>query len=123
MAVATHALSKWSFSAPNDVRTFEKQRLELLDIGDNHIGHSVTQPGWRWSTHVGSVTGQKLCGVRHTLYIISGRTHVAMEDGSEMEFGPGDVAFIPPGHDAWVMGDEPNEMIDFGGDLGSFGKR
>jgi quercetin dioxygenase-like cupin family protein len=55
------------------------------------------------------------CQAPHVQYHLSGRLHVVMDDGSEMEFGPGDVGSIPPGHDAWVVGDEPAVIIDISG--------
>jgi uncharacterized cupin superfamily protein len=47
------------------------------------------------------------------MYIISGKMKVVMDDGTESENGPGDVAVVPPGHNAWVIGDKPCVSIDF----------
>ena len=72
------------------------------------------EPGWRWSECVKPAVGTDSCQVGHLIHVTSGRIVVRMDDGSEAEFGPGDVGSIPPGHDAWVVGDEPFISIDFG---------
>ena len=76
------------------------------------ITREVMRPGWRWSDDVKPVVGTDLCTARHQMYIVSGRMRVVM-DGAEWELGPGDAVVIPPGHDAWVVGDEPCEIVDF----------
>jgi uncharacterized cupin superfamily protein len=55
------------------------------------------------------------CQVPHFVYIVSGRLHIVMSNGDEFDLTAGDVASIPPGHDGWVVGDEPAVMLDFGG--------
>ena len=61
------------------------------------------------------MAGTDSCQVTHLLYCLSGRMKVVMDDGTEGEMGPGDMAAIEPGHDAWVVGDEPCVAVDFGG--------
>jgi hypothetical protein len=73
------------------------------------------QPGWRWSESVKPIVGTESCQVSHTGYVISGRMHVRMDDGTELDFGPGDAVWVGPGHDAWVAGDEPYVGLDFTG--------
>ena len=73
------------------------------------------QPGWRWSEHVKPVAGTELCMAPHQQYQISGRIHIVMGDGTELESGPGDITSLPPGHDAWVVGNEPVVAIDWQG--------
>lgn len=87
--------------------------LAVASVGDATITREVMHPGWRWSTDVKPVVGTDLCRASHQFFIASGRVHIVMEDGAEIELGTGDAGFIPPGHDAWVVGDEPCEMIDF----------
>ena len=87
--------------------------LAVASVGDATITREVMHPGWRWSTDVKPVVGTDLCRASHEFFIASGRLHVVMEDGAEIELGTGDAGIIPPGHDAWVVGDEPCEMIDF----------
>ena len=76
---------------------------------------AIFEPGWKWSESVKPIAGTDSCQVAHMGYQISGRMKVRMDDGSEQEFGPGDAGVIPPGHDAWVVGDEPVVFIDFQG--------
>jgi Cupin domain len=92
---------------PAETRTFPKGKFEVYKVGPATIGRATYEPGWRWSDHVGSQTGEKLCQVEHVGLVVSGRAAVAMEDGTERVMGPGDFFYVPPGHDSWVVGDEP----------------
>jgi class 3 adenylate cyclase len=87
--------------------------LMSYDFGDLGPSRSIFNPGWRWSTSVKPVAGTEWCEFRHVGYTLSGRAHVVTRDGAEMEFGPGEIYEIPPGHDAWVVGDEPWDSIDW----------
>ena len=89
--------------------------MEIVTIGDTTFGRGFFQPGWKWSECVKPVAQTELCECSHLLCAISGRMHIQMADGSEKELGPGDVAFIPPGHDAWVVGNVPAVAIDIMG--------
>jgi quercetin dioxygenase-like cupin family protein len=95
------------FESPDEVRTFEKGRFELLHLGPMTIGRATYQPGWKWSEHVGPSAGTPLCEVEHVGLVISGRAAVRMRDGSEQVLSPGTAFFIAPGHDSWVVGNEP----------------
>jgi hypothetical protein len=95
------------FDQPTETRTFERGAFELLTVGGMSIGRASYEPGWRWSEHVGPLVGAELCEVEHVGMVISGRAAVRMADGRELVMGPGDVFAIPPGHDSWVVGDEP----------------
>ena len=101
--------------APDDVRTFEKGRLELVNIGGGVVGRLTLEPGWRWSEHVKPLAKTDWCEAPHFQYHAAGRLHIVMADGSELDAGPGDVTALPSGHDAWVVGDEPAVMIDWCG--------
>ncbi|HXF90320.1 MAG TPA: cupin domain-containing protein [Candidatus Nitrosotenuis sp.] len=103
------------FQTPDEVRTFEKGKLELINIGGGTVGKLTLEPGWRWSTHVKPIAQTSLCEAPHFQYQLSGRMHVVMADGSEFEIGPGHVSWLPSGHDAWVIGDEPVVVIDWSG--------
>jgi quercetin dioxygenase-like cupin family protein len=92
---------------PAETRTFPKGKFEVYNVGPATIGRATYEPGWRWSDHVGSQTGQKLCQVEHVGLVVSGRAAVAMEDGTERVMVPGDFFYVPPGHDSWVVGEEP----------------
>jgi len=100
---------------PEDKRSFEHGELFLVRVGDATIGRAVFNPGWRWSTDVKPLVGTSSCELAHTAVVISGRMRVRMNDGTEAEFGPGDAHYVSPGHDAWVVGEEPLVVVDFTG--------
>lgn len=106
-----------SLDAPDETRLFEagKGQLQLVNSDTGAVGRATFQPGWRWSEHVKPIAGTASCQAPHLGYFISGRMHVVMDDGEEMDFGPGDFSVIPPGHDAWIVGDEPCVVIDWQG--------
>lgn len=103
------------FDRPDEVRTVEKARIELVELGDAAIGHTVFEPGWNWVEHVKPIVGTHTCEVHHIGYVFSGRLRVEMDDGPSIELVAGDVFEIPPGHVAWVVGDEAWTSIDFAG--------
>ena len=88
-------------------RTFEKGSFEVAEIGGLTVGRATYEPGWRWSEHVRPTAGTDSCEVEHVGLVVSGRAMIAMDDGTEVEVGPGDLFAVPPGHDSWVVGDEP----------------
>ena len=104
-----------NFDSPDEVREFPNGRAEIVKIGGGEVGRLVIEPGWRWSEHIKPIAGTELCEAPHFQYVISGRVGVQMADGTEIELGPGDVNVLPPGHDAWVIGDETAVAIDWGG--------
>jgi len=104
-----------NFSAPDEVRKFEKGKLELVKVGGVLVGRGVFQPGWRWSKHVKPIAKTRLCEAPHFQYHISGTLHVVMDDGTEKDLKAGDVSLLPSGHDAWVVGNEPAIVVDFQG--------
>ena len=108
-------LEKKSFTAPDERRTPPNTTMESVRFGDRVVSRITYQPGWRWSNDIKPTAGTDRCQVNHFAYVLSGRTHVVMADGTEMEIGPGDVVTIPAGHDAWVVGDESCVFLDFGG--------
>ncbi len=95
--------------------TGDKGRVELVKLGSVTAGRTVFQPGWKWSEHVKPVAGTDSCQSHHTGYVVSGRMHVVTDEGTEADLGPGDAIVIGPGHDAWVVGDEPFVSLDFSG--------
>jgi hypothetical protein len=108
-------MQKRNLLSPDETRTFEKGKLELVAIGGITFGRATFQPGWRWSTSVKPLVNTPSCEAPHLQYHVSGRLHVVMDDGSEDEFGPGDISLLPSGHDAWVVGDDPVVVIDVSG--------
>jgi mannose-6-phosphate isomerase-like protein (cupin superfamily) len=108
-------LESKSFTTPDEKRPFaDKGYADVLTIGGHTVLHATFEPGWRWSEHLRPIAGTDSCESSHFLYVLSGRMHVRMNDGTEAEVGPDDVARIEPGHDAWVVGEAPCEIIDFG---------
>jgi hypothetical protein len=115
VSMTATTLEKKSFAHPDDKRSVEKAQMEVVTVGDTTIGRVTFQPGWRWSTCVKPVSQTDLCEVPHLVCHICGRMHVKMQDGNEFDIGPGEVASIPPGHDAWVVGNEPVIAFDMAG--------
>jgi quercetin dioxygenase-like cupin family protein len=105
------------FEAPDEVRPFKdgKGQVELVELDGSAIGLGTFEAGWRWSEHVRPLSGTDSCQVQHIGYVLRGRMHVVMDDGAELEVGPGDVFNMPPGHDAWIVGEEACVLLDFGG--------
>jgi 2-hydroxychromene-2-carboxylate isomerase len=101
------------FEEPDEVRTFEKGKFEILRIGGMTIGRATYEPGWRWSLHVGPAAGRSSCPVEHVGIVVSGRASAAMDNGAVIEMRPGDVFHIAPGHDSWVLGEEPYISLHF----------
>ncbi len=101
-----------SFNTPDDVKTPPNARMEFVSFGDMTIVRMTSQPGWRWSESMKAAAGTDSCQRTHFSYVISGRMRTRMDDGTEVEIGPGDIAITRPGHDAWVVGDEPCVVLD-----------
>jgi quercetin dioxygenase-like cupin family protein len=105
-----------SLNSPDESRPFvDKGKADIVKVGDATVGRTVFEPGWRWSEHIKPIAGTDSCQSNHTGYCISGRMKVVMDDGEEAEIGPGDAFVISPGHDAWIVGDEPCVALDFSG--------
>ena len=115
MPVLSEKVESMSFSAPVEVRKFDKGKVEILHVGGATIGRATFEPGWKWSTCVAPIAKTKSCECAHFGYQVSGKMILRMDDGSEMTAVAGDVVLIPPGHDAWVVGNEPAVFIDFQG--------
>jgi hypothetical protein len=103
------------FAQPDEVRTFEKGRIEIVHTPAGDIGRMVLSPGWRWSEHVRPLVGTELCQAAHAGYQISGRLRIQLADGTTFDAEPGQIGSVPPGHDAWVVGDETAVLLDWAG--------
>ena len=104
------------FDEADETRPFhDKGQVELVSVGGGVVGRATFQPGWKWSDHVKPIAGTDSCQAAHVGYVISGRQRIRMDDGTELDIGPGDVVSIPPGHDGWTIGDEPCVVLDFAG--------
>lgn len=117
MTTGTSRLIRKSLDNPEEVRPFEGDsgQLELVTLEGGGVGRATFQPGWQWSKHVKPIAGTDSCQAAHVGYLISGRMKVVMDDGTSEEFGPGDVMVCDPGHDAWIVGDEPCVVVDWTG--------
>jgi quercetin dioxygenase-like cupin family protein len=96
-----------NFDSPTEVRTFEKGRFELYRVGPMTLGRATYEPGWKWSEHVGPMTGERSCQIEHVGLVLSGEAVAKLDDGPEVAMRAGDFFYTPPGHDSWVVGDEP----------------
>jgi hypothetical protein len=100
------------FEAPDEVREFEKGRLELVSINGQTFGRATYQPGWKWSVHVGPTVGAERCSVEHLGLVLQGHATAAFADGRIYDLTPGTLFYVPPEpHDSWVVGDEPYVSI------------
>jgi mannose-6-phosphate isomerase-like protein (cupin superfamily) len=100
-------LSLINLNQPTEVRTFPKGRFELYKVGPMTLGRATYEPGWKWSEDVGAASGETSCHVEHVGLVLSGAAVAKMDDGTEEVMRPGDFFYVPPGHDSWVVGDEP----------------
>jgi class 3 adenylate cyclase len=114
-------LQRKSLLRPDEQRSHELATTALTRLGTHVIGRGVLEPGWRWSTHMGALMGTSSCPIHHVQITLSGQFAVRMDDGEEIVLQPYDVVDIPPGHDAWVVGDEPAVLIDIAGNIASIG--
>lgn len=104
-----------SLGTPDEVREFPRGRLELVKVAGATVGRATLEPGWRWSTSLQPIMKTRSCEAAHFHYQVSGILRVRMDDGREFDCKAGDVSLLTPGHDAWVVGDEPVVLVDFQG--------
>ncbi len=98
--------------APDSLRTYPHGSLAFAKINNVSFALATQAKGWHWKKHVKPIAGTEWCEFPHTFFAISGVMHIKMKDGQEIDIQPGDVAHIPAGHDAWVVGDEPAVAIN-----------
>ena len=117
-------LVRKNFDSPEETRKFEagSGQVDLVNLEGGPVGRATFESGWKWSTHVKPIAGTDSCQAPHMGYVISGRMKVVMDDGQEDTFGPGDFMICPPGHDAWIVGDEACVVIDWQG-VADYAKR
>jgi uncharacterized cupin superfamily protein len=106
-------ITRKSFSAPDQTRTPDKTKVEMVDLGVVKAGRFTMEPGWRWSECIKPVAGTESCQARHVGAVVSGRMAVEHSDGTEVELVPGDAYLIEPGHHSWVVGSEPFVAYEF----------
>ena len=114
-------VEKKSFDRPDQTRRFPHGLGTFVDIGSLAVGRALLEPGWRWSTDIKPAVGTERCELHHLHVLVAGRIAFETEAGDLHEFEPNDVMDIPPGHDAWVVGDEPVVLLDISGNVADFG--
>ena len=107
---------------PDELREFPKGRANLVHVGGHTVGRGTIDPGWRWSTDIKPIAKTDSCQFLHTGVVLGGTLHVELNDGTSIDFNKDDVYVIPPGHDAWVVGDKPVQTLDWSPRLDEFGK-
>ena len=104
-----------NLSSPDETRTFDKGKIEVVEVNGQQVGRATFEPGWKWSECVKPIAGTDTCQAEHFGYVVSGRMKVQFDDGTSAEVGPGDFAHMQPGHDAWILGDDTCVFIDIMG--------
>ena len=108
-----------SFNNPDEVNTkFNNAKMESVNVGGERVIRITLHPGWKWSSDVKPVVQTESCQTKHLGIITSGTVCCKHDDGTEVTFTKGDAYSIDPGHDAWVVGDETAEVIEFHGKWG-----
>jgi hypothetical protein len=107
------SLNAKSFDSPDETRTPDKTKVEVVDLAGTKAARMTMQPGWKWSECIKPVAGTDSCQTHHVGVVVSGKIHVVHDDGSEADVSPGNAYVIAPGHDAWVVGDEPFVAYEF----------
>lgn len=111
-----------SIDKPDERRDFPRGHLEVCNLTGLTFGMATFEPGWKWSDSVKPIAGTELCEVQHYGLVLKGTLHIRMRDGSEADVGPGDLMVVPPGHDAWVVGDEQVLAYDFSSGIADYAK-
>ena len=99
--------------SPDEVRTPDKTRVEVVHVGGTEVGRFTFQPGWKWSECIKPVAKTDSCQAEHLGYLVSGAMHIEHDDGKKVDIKPGSAYLIAPGHDGWVVGNEPAVGIEF----------
>ncbi len=104
------------FTTPDETRNFQSHgRMDVIKFEGGVVGRGIFEPGWRWSNDVRPLAGTESCQTAHALYVLSGRMRIKMDSGEESDIAAGDFAIVPPGHDAWTVGNEVCTVFDYGG--------
>jgi quercetin dioxygenase-like cupin family protein len=112
LSMAASRVQKKSLNSPDETRDFGQGQMQIATVTDFKVARLLLQPGWKWSEHVKPLAQTDSCQVRHTAYVVSGQMKVVMDDRSEADLSPGDAYVIEPGHDAWIVGNEPFVGVD-----------
>ncbi|MBI5914547.1 MAG: cupin domain-containing protein [Bacteroidetes bacterium] len=110
--VSAQTIETKSLNSPDQATSLEKGKMETVTVAGATLHRITFQPGWKWSDHMKPTAKTESCQKRHLMYIVSGRLKVLMDDGTQVELSPGDFTVIEPGHDGWVVGDEPAVALE-----------
>lgn len=102
-----------SFDDPDERPTLPKSHADIVRLGDVLLVRGHLDAGWRWSNDWQPIFKTSSCQMPHMGVVLSGQFHFEMDDGTSLDLKPGDAYTIPPGHDAWVAGDQPVKTIDW----------
>jgi hypothetical protein len=102
-----------SIPESKEIIRLERAKIQSVTVAGRKVAKFEIQPGWKWSTDIKPKVGTEWCEAPHFQYLISGRFRTKLKDGTEFEAKAGDVYSVPPGHDAWVVGNEPAVGIEF----------
>ncbi|MFG1812841.1 cupin domain-containing protein [Kribbella sp. NPDC049174] len=102
-----------SFDEPDEQRSPDKTRVDVVKLPGASVARLTFQSGWRWSECIRPVVGGESCQVRHVGTLVSGEMEIVHDDGTKARMVPGIAYVIEPGHDALVVGDEPAIGLEF----------
>lgn len=111
--MSSKKIERKSLNSPDEIKVHNKAKIETVNLGGYNITRMIVEPGWKWSKDLKPIVKTDSCQSQHIAVFISGRIMVRMNDGTEIEYGPNDIASIPPGHDGWVVGNEPAIFIEW----------
>lgn len=108
------AFQKKRFEKPDEMTSPPRTKVEVVRMSELALTRTTYMPGWKWSIDIKPIAGTSSCQKRHFGYCLSGHLAGKLDNGSTWEFGPGDIVDVPPGHDGWVVGNEPAVLLEFG---------
>jgi len=99
--------------AGGEYRKIGGAQIDVVRAGACRVKRVIYPPGFRWSRDMKAIVGTDLCMHAHVGFLVSGQIHIQYADGCTLEFAAPQAVAIEPGHDGWVVGDEPAVMIEF----------
>jgi hypothetical protein len=111
--VGMAGVEKRDFDSPDETRTPDKSRVDIVHMGGTTAARFTLEPGWSWSGCIKPIVGTDSCQLRHLGIVQSGKMRITHEDGTEVEIGRGDTYVIEPGHNAEIVGDEQFVGFEF----------
>jgi mannose-6-phosphate isomerase-like protein (cupin superfamily) len=111
--IITQQPERKNFNNPDEVKNTPNSKMETIKLGNTTFMKQTFQPGWKWTKDIKPLMKTELCPLHHKGVLLSGKMHLVIENGKELDLMPDDATIIPPGHDAWVVGNEPAIFISF----------